>query len=195
MEQKDLQETQDSEKEKSTLIIEAPEYLAFGQNLYDQEPFKSKIAEIQGKLGLQDNELLSELRAEINKTTRSSRYMSGLTPEKRRQIKQWLQKTQEDLYINFPSIFEYLSAERSGYFPDGSRLNSIDEEMYSKIPTRSYAKWIYDKQHRERKMLSTEVRSLIFNETSTSSTANIETSGHRPGWKKWAILKASEITR
>lgn len=195
MEQKDSKITTNPEGKSTTIAIEAPEYLEYGQNLLDQEPFKGIVVEIQEKTGL-DDKFIPILKQGVIETIQSSIPLKGLAGEKRRQIRYSIIQHLSKISETFPFITEYFDAVLGDtYLHNGNLRKTINEDSYSKFPTKSYAKWLFDKQQREGRITSLEVKSLVFNEPATSPIKTIETSGHRRGWKKWAILKAAEVTR
>lgn len=99
--------------------------------------------------------------------------------------------------LDYPFIGEYVRDRIEGgeYSIRGIPLGSNRKATTQITETKTYARWLKDKVEREGKIRSLEVRTVIFSEDVTSPSSRAQGSGHHRGWRRWAILKASEITR
>lgn len=217
------------------LVIDAPEYLSFGQNLYDQSPFDGVVRRLQGGLRL-DESYESFYRLILTKSLSNPDFTKPVygwqqvmstgnvtrtnvmrilddkqIPYKRlsRESRPWVATViaAEILaLLEFPFIGEYVRNQteppQSAYSKSGipySYSNSsnfkFDERSQPSTATKSYARWLSDQVQREGRMLSLEVRSVIFADDETSPASAARKSGHRKGWRRWAILKSTEIKR
>ena len=199
------------------LIIEAPEFLEFGQNLYDQQPFQDYFKDIQAQVNIP----IELLRRGTTRTFRDDWYLEygayqamekyrknphGIVdvnrlggavkvPIRDRQILRNISIDALMKLLEYPHVIGYISEQTEGEYTTSGLLRTfISRDSYSAIPTKSYAKWITDRMEREGRIKSLEVRSLVF-DTEETPANKIAESGHKPGWKRWAILKASELTK
>jgi hypothetical protein len=201
------------------LTVDAPDYLEFGQNLYDQEPFSLVIADIQGQTGIQEGVFRNAVGRVITDQLEKARKLAEenrdyveenadipiqelianynlyrVIPINMRQRMEGIFKKGIGKLLEYPHIVDYVGERvNQGYYnKTGVFKSSYNKQLYSINPTKSYPKWLSDRLAREKRIMSLEVRSLVFEDTA-GPRVKIEESGHKPGWKRWAIIKASEL--
>jgi hypothetical protein len=218
-------------------VLDAPEYLAFGQNLYDQEPFSNVIQKLQQSSGLSGEEYASLFRRTLteclsatpNVTLKRAGWQWNMS--ERELVEDYIKRNVLDAGIvgnyagvkfpqvavgkrpwlaaliapeilallEYPLIGEYVVSQtrtREVYSRAGDFLmrEGRDEHIYQATPTKSYPKWLDELAQREKRMLSLEIKSLIFSEDSLPE-AIVEQSGKRPQRRKWEILRAAELVK
>lgn len=195
---------------REEFIIEAPEFLAFHQHVMDQEPFASVVTNIQEQTGIKDDDYLAYIRNAL-KWGIGLPSLSSITHsegEKKKpfwysdflfRIKSYARTKNIDKNLLHPELILEEASKLSEfpeirtYVTDYEFTHRYDNEQgYNAVPTPSYAKWASDKIMREKRLISAEIRSLIFGETDSLQT---KIQGHKPGWKHWAIRKATEIKK
>lgn len=195
------QDTGDPKK----IIIEAPTHLAFGQNLFDQPPFTDTVAQVQTQAGIFDSRFVGVVRRAIDyRLTHTEDQRGVVLPIDKFFHAEKLQKGGRgsslvtafkgplDELLDYPFIAEYIqqiSQDRT-YSTSGVPHRLLTEKSYQDFPTPSYANWFTREIERRGRLISAEVRSLIFGQENV-----LRASGYKPGWRRWAIVKAAELVK
>ena len=196
-------------------IIEAPEYLLFGQNFFDQEPVRDiyqkmrreldSLGEERSKTFLNSLKVLREINLNSSpKEREDNRYENirkvyenlrfnldkrgsrGNNPRIARIIMHAVEEVE-----TYRDLSQYIVSEINPkiYNWDGT-FKTDDVNLYEREKVKSYGKWFSEREAKAKENISTDVRVLVFGNDSLSG---IDSSGITREIKKWRVLKASEI--
>lgn len=202
---------------QGVLEIEAPEFLAYDQNLFDQPPFSNATTALQNKLSFNPvvslNVLSAMVRDDRGNNARNGVYPTE-TPTKGFELKN--RGEQESVIAILASGVRTYSNDRLSNPLITKAVKVIVQELYPypywgyylgvrmhggeyyhdgrpqqkanfHVPVESYAKWVTDKLRREDALKMRGIEE-VFTDTSHLMSGKDAT-------RKWKILKASEIVR
>ncbi len=195
---------EDQERPVERIVIDAPEFLAPGQNFLDQDPFR-EIVRKAVESGEIDLELLR--RITLSAAQRIDRDLFDAIANRRRRFgypgKRWSSEGRRQLYHllksvrqeldQYPDWYEYIRLQciDSLYAPDGDWRPQPQWKNPEREVPRSYASWIARRQQLEHDTRILGIEEIFPQDLGEGTPPLRPEKG--PGYRRWVIMRASEI--